>query len=380
MTSPEVRNRSRSADVAVIGGGVVGLSVAYGLLQRGLRVLVLDEGDVAFRASRGNFALIWVQGKGQAMPEYALWSLRSADLWPEFAGELEDATGIGIGYSRRGGFMAALSGAELEARAAALARLSDRVPGAARVERLDRAEMQRMLPQIGPEVAGGTYCPADGHINALRLFNALHAFLERRGASYWPNAGVTRAEQHGGGFRLESAAGTFEAGKVVLAAGLGNIGLAPMLGLDAPLRPQRGQILVTEKLAPFLDYPFGTLRQTDEGGVMMGDSLEEVGFDTGNRITVLAGIANRAVRMFPLLAGARIVRSWGALRVMSPDGHPIYDASQSHPGAYLVTCHSGITLSAAHARVVAAAIADGRWDKTLDAFSARRLSHVPAIA
>ena len=372
--------RRRSADVAVIGGGVVGMSIAYGLLQRGLSVLVLDEGDVAFRASRGNFALVWVQGKGQAMTEYALWSLRSADLWAEFAGELEEATGIGLGYSRRGGFMAALSEAELDARCAALSRLHNREPGSARVERLDRSEMQRMLPHIGPEVAGGTYCAADGHVNALRLFGALHAFAEARGAAYWPNAQVKGVAHDGGAFRLETDAGSFEAGKVVLAAGLGNVALAPMLGLAAPLRPQRGQILVTERVAPFLDYPFGTLRQTDEGGVMMGDSLEEVGFDTGNRIAVLAGIADRAVRMFPLLARARIVRSWGALRVMSPDGHPIYDASQSHPGAFLVTCHSGITLAAAHARIVAAAIAGAGWDARLKAFSAGRLTHVPATA
>lgn len=367
-------------DVAVIGGGLVGMSLAYGLSGAGLRVTVLDEGDVAFRASRGNFALIWVQGKGLAMPDYARWSLRSADLWADFASALSEETGVDLAYSRRGGFSACLSDAELEARVADLTRLHNQTPGAARFERLDHAGMAAMLPGLGPEVVGGVYCPADGHVNSLRLFGALHEAALRRGVAYQPNAGVTGVEPVADGFRIAGAAGDVRARKVVLAAGLGNAGLAPMVGLSAPVRPQRGQVMVTEKLAPFLDYPLVTVRQTDEGGVMIGDSKEEVGLDAGTDHQVLAAIADRAVRIFPRLAQAKIVRSWGALRVMSPDGHPIYDRSIACPGAYLATCHSGVTLAAVHAGVVAAAIATDAWADDLRPFSATRFGDVPAVA
>lgn len=368
------------ADVAVIGGGVVGMSVAYGLVRRGQRVIILDESDVAHRASRGNFALIWVQGKGLSMPDYALWTLKSADLWAGFAGELEDATGEALSYSRPGGFMAALSEDEHEKRVAEMSRLHNRAPETARFERLDHAGMKAMLPEIGPDVVGGIYCPADGHVNSLRLFNALHQAVVAGGAEYRPNAGVEKVEAANGGFRIVTTRGEVQAGKVVLAAGLGNARLAPMVGLDAPVRPQRGQVMVTEKLAPFLHYPFGTVRQTDEGGVMIGDSKEEVGFDNANHHAVLAEIAARAIKTFPLLARARVVRSWGALRVMSPDGMPIYDQSASHPGAFLVTCHSGITLAAAHAAVLAGAIAEGRLPDDLAMFSARRFGSVSSVA
>ena len=368
------------AEIAVIGGGVVGMAIAYGLMRLGKSVLVLDEGDVAYRASRGNFALVWVQGKGVALPEYALWSLRSADLWGAFARDLEEATGFDLAYSRRGGFMAALSEAELEKRATDLTRLHNSAPHSAEVVRLDHAGMKAMLPDIGPDVVGGTYSPADGHVNSLRLFGALHEAVQRGGAIYQPNAAVETITNREGSYRVETKAGTFSASKIVLAAGLGNAVLAPMVGLAAPVRPQRGQIMVTEKLAPFLHYPFGTLRQSDEGGVMIGDSQEEVGFDNRNHHAVLAGIAANAVKVFPLLAQAQIVRSWGALRVMSPDGYPIYDRSTSHPGAYLVTCHSGITLAAAHAGVIARDIASDGWSPELEIFSARRFGDVPAVA
>jgi glycine/D-amino acid oxidase-like deaminating enzyme len=145
-----------------------------------------------------------------------------------------------------------------------------------------------------------------------------------------------------------------------------------MVGLEAKVRPQRGQILVTERLQPFLRHPVVTVRQTDEGSVMLGDSQEEAGFDDSLRTDVLATIARRATRMFPLLGRANVVRSWAALRVMTRDGFPIYAASTRHPGAFLVTCHSGVTLAAAHAYVLAPMLAAGALAPDLAAFAPER--------
>jgi glycine/D-amino acid oxidase-like deaminating enzyme len=136
---------------------------------------------------------------------------------------------------------------------------------------------------------------------------------------------------------------------VVLAAGLGNRDLAPMVGLNAPVRPNRGQILVSERMQPFLRHPSLYVRQTDEGVVQIGDTHEDVGFDDGTSLEKLAGIAQRAVRCFPVLANVNVVRTWGALRVLTPDGFPIYQASNDCQGAFVVTCHSGITLASMHA-------------------------------
>ncbi len=374
-------------EIAVIGGGLVGLSLAHGLAGAGLGVTILDEGDVAHRASRGNFALVWVQGKGGAnggngtiSPEYADWTLRSADLWPAFAAELAAETGIDTAHARPGGFALCLDEAELEARAAELKRLHNHAPASARVEVLDGRAIRAALPFVGPDVVGGTYCAADGHVNSLRVFRALHEAVRLRGAVYRPNAGVETIRPLADGFAITTAAGDVRARRIVLAAGLGNARLAPMVGLHAPVRPERGQIMVTEKLAPFLHHPIVNIRQTDEGGVMIGDSKEDAGFDDRGGLAVMAAIANRAQRLFPVLAQARIVRSWAALRVMSPDGLPIYERSLTHPGAWLATCHSGVTLAAAHARVLAAAIATGGWPQELAPFTAARFTDVPAAA
>ncbi|CAN1549841.1 DadA Glycine/D-amino acid oxidases (deaminating) [Rhabdaerophilaceae bacterium] len=374
----KVSRPGNDCEIAVIGGGVVGLSVAYGLACGGLAVTLLDEGDVAFRASRGNFALVWVQGKGIDLPDYARWTMGSASAWKGFAEALQRESGIDLALEQRGGLMACLSEKELELRAGQLQRLHNAAPDCADVETLDHRQMKALLPEIGPEVVGGTYCRHDGHVNSLRLFGALHGASMQRGVVYRPNSPVETLMPTADGFQIMTPNGSFRARKVVLAAGLGNAKLAPLVGLAAPVRPQRGQVMVTEKLAPFLHYPLGTIRQTDEGGVMLGDSKEEVGFDTSNSHQVLGAIAAHAVKVFPRLAGAQIVRSWGALRVMSPDGYPVYDRSTVCPGAYLVTCHSGVTLAAAHATLIADAIATDHWPDAITAFSARRFGDVPA--
>jgi hydrogen cyanide synthase HcnC len=246
---------------------------------------------------------------------------------------------------------------------------------------LDRAALARELPDIGPEVVGGLYCPLDGHVNSLRLFRSLHAAVKARGGAYLPERPVTSIAplSAGGGFRIETPKGAVEAGKVVLAAGIANARLAPMVGLEAPVRPQRGQVLVTEKTAPFLRHPIVTVRQTDEGGVMIGDSAEEAGPDERIGLGVLSVMAGRAVRMFPRIAALNVVRTWAALRVMSRDGFPIYDQSEGAPGAFVATCHSGVTLAANHALALAPHIAAGKLPEEFDVFSARRFD-VPKAA
>ncbi len=372
-------------EAAVIGGGLVGISIGYGLARLGRRVIVLDEGDRAFRASRGNFALVWVQGKGVGMPRYAGWTRHSAGIWARFAREIGEDSAIAVAHRQPGGFALCLSEAELERRVAMMEGLMSQ-PGMEpyEYERVGPNELRRRMPEIGPEVVGAIYCALDGDVNSLRLFRALHTGFIKRGGTYAPGRAVAGiAPVAGGGFEIAAGDGTVAAERVVLAAGIGNARLAPMVGLRAEVRPQRGQVIVTEKAAPFLSYPLHTIRQTDEGGVMIGDSVEEIGAeeigaeDAGAEdgrvgLGILAVEAERAGRMFPRIGRLNVVRTWSALRVMTRDGFPIYDQSAEHRGAFLCTCHSGVTLAAAHALTVAPMIAAGALEAGLSPFSARR--------
>ena len=194
-------------DVAVVGGGLVGVATAWGLAREGCRVVVLDEGDRAVRASRGNFALVWVQSKGLGLAPYAGWTIRSSNAWAGFAETLKEETGLDVCFQRPGGFHLSLSERELEARANSLKRLHNQ-PGIVdyKTEILDHAQVAKMLPDIGPEVVGGSYCPLDGHVNSLRLFRTLHTAINARGVTYLPSHRVETITRDGGEFRLDDRA------------------------------------------------------------------------------------------------------------------------------------------------------------------------------
>jgi glycine/D-amino acid oxidase-like deaminating enzyme len=366
-------------DAIVIGGGLVGSAIAYGLARLGLCAVLLDEGDAAFRAARGNFGLVWVQSKGFGAPWYQRWTRHSAKEWPHLAAELEALTGVAVGHQRPGGLHLCLGEAEFAARRAMMEQMAAESGNFGfDYEMLDRREVADMLPGIGERVSGASWTPYDGHANPLNLLHALHKGLAAKGGRYLPNARVANIWAAQGEFRVAAASGEIAAPRLVLAAGLGNAELAQLVGLGARVRPQRGQILVTERARPLLAMPTTTVRQTVEGGLMLGDSQEDVGFDTGQDPLVMHTIARRAVLCFPWLRDLNIVRAWAALRVMAPDGLPIYDQSEYFPGAFIANCHSGVTLAAAHALSLAAMMAEGALDPSLDPFSAKRFDVPPA--
>ena len=364
----------REAEIAIVGGGLVGAALGYGLARSGARVLVLDGDERAPCASRGNFGLVWVQGKGEGCPAYARWTMLSANLWCGFARELADATGIDVGYSRPGGVTLALNEAELAGERAIVERIRREAgdEGSAEFEILDRAPLAELLPGLGPEVVGGIYSPADGHADPLFLLRALHAGIAAHGGRCRGGRRVAAVEARDGGFRITAGGETSFAEKIVVAAGLGGGALAAMLGVEAPLAPQHGQLLVTERVRPLFDIPTDAVRQTREGSFLIGASHNDFGFDTAARPAIMRDLARRATRLFPFLGGLRVVRSWGALRVLTPDGLPIYQQSARHPGAFVATCHSGVTLAAAHALRLAPWIAGGTLPDGLDAFAAGR--------
>ncbi|APA90599.1 FAD-binding oxidoreductase (plasmid) [Paraburkholderia sprentiae WSM5005] len=359
-------------DAIVVGGGLVGSAVAYGIAREGAQVLVIDEGNDTFGASVGNFGLVWVQGKGIGQPAYTAWTRESAALWPSFADALRDETGVDVQLLQPGGFDLCFSDGELEERVKQLLRLSNDAGGDYPFEVFGRADLKARIPEIGGSIAGATYTPMDGHVNPLKLLLGLRRGLTNRKAHLVNSERVVRIDSQPGGFVVHGQRGHWCSARVVLAAGLGNKDLAAMVGLQAPVVPIRGQLLISERVATFLRFPTATVRQTIEGTVQLGDSLENVGFDSGVTTDVLSEIAMRGVKAFPLLRDVRLVRAWGALRVMTPDGFPIYEESASCPGAFNISCHSGVTLAAAHALRLAGWITGERRVPNFQSFAADR--------
>lgn len=366
----------KSTEFIVIGAGVVGLSIALGLLQKGRQVLVLNGDDSDLSASKGNFGLIWLQGKGSDFAPYAKWTHQAITEWPNFAKSLEELSGTDLALDQSGGYEFFTDASEFEAFEADLKQQQTHLGNRSSYEILSGDDLRRSFTGIGESVVGATYCPADGHVNPLHLLSALRSAVLTLGATIISNAKVTHVSPtKNGGFELSLLNGNrFNTDRVILSAGLGVNPLAKQLGFSTQVRPQRGELLITEKLSERLPFLSSTIRQVNEGGVQIGGTKEDAGLDDSETLSVMTKLAQHAVSVYPQLADVRVVRSWGALRILSPDGYPVYAQSQEYPGAYFTTCHSGVTLASLHSSLLAEWIIDDSNAATLEAFNENRFT------
>jgi glycine/D-amino acid oxidase-like deaminating enzyme len=364
----------QSYDTVIVGGGLVGAAVACGIAATGARVIVLDGGDRDFRASRGNFGLVWVQGKGADFPAYARLSGLAARQWSEFSAELLDATGIDVGLQQTGGYDFCLDEDEWQAREWEMRQVALHTGGEFEYQMLDQVELSRRIPEVSGEVLGASYSAADGHVNPLYLLRALHQRMHDLGVDYVSGQTVQSSRRHNDEYVVSTLKQDYHAAKIVFCAGLSNQRLCRDFDMHIPVQPLRGQLLITDRVPAFLPAATLQVRQTGEGTLQIGDSHEDVGLDESTTLEVITRLARRAVRIFPHLAQVRLNRAWGALRVMTPDGVPIYHQSTEHPGAYAISCHSGVTLAALHAREIANWICSGAQDPRIAPFSAERFN------
>jgi len=362
-------------DTIVVGGGIIGISIAYGLLKHGSKVILLDKEDQNFTASRGNFGLVWVQGKGYGLQRYVDWCIEATDLWPEFSKHLEEEIGFQVDYEKTGGLEFCLGDEEFADRANFLEAMRSQSPiGQYDCNMLGRDELQKMLPriQLGSEVSGASYCVHDGLVDPLNLLKAFYQGFKNRGGDFRPGQAVMGIQKDGSGLIVKTRTHSFKTQKLVIAAGLATRNLGKIVGMDIPVSPEKGQVIVTERTAKVFPYATGLVRQNVNGCFMLGASNEDTGIEVGTSSDILQIIASRALKVFPVLKDLRLIRTWAALRVLTPDKNPVYCESEAYPGTYAVTSHSGVSLAVLHAEKLPEWILEGRRFPDFDQFHPRR--------
>jgi len=366
---------TQHCDVCVIGGGLMGSAVALGLARQGAKVLMLDRLSAMQRASKANFGLIWSQSKGLGNVAYRRLSINAALAFREFGPRLEQETGIDMEMRLGAGLILAIGDKEREIRkniSTRIQRQDEQYGGIHSPRMVDRADIQAMIgtAMLGQDVRGGSFCDIDGDINPLLLLKAMRkAFLQQNGR-FRQNCAIRLIRRKNHVWIIDTPYGPITTPRIVLAAGLGNIELAAGMGTAIPVMPQKGQLLVTERMAPFLPFPMSGIRQTDNGSVMIGYTQENTGFDVDTSTAATRQLAGRALSAFPGLSHAQVVRSWAGLRVLTKDGFPIYDTIDEH--AFLLVTHSCVTLASLHASLLPPWILGGAKPDDIQSFDLER--------
>ena len=371
MTSGKYTNY----DICVIGGGFMGAAVALGLVKAGVRVLMVDRISTLQKASKANFGLVWSQSKGLGNRDYSRLSVKATLAYKTFAGWLEQESGIDTELRLGAGLVLSIGDEELDARKKLIQQLHHeaRQSGETHPSRMvDRREIQEIVGEtsLGENVSGGSFSPIDGDVNPLLLLRAMRKVFSGNGGHFLQGCSVNAIRRKRGNYVLDTTQGTVEVPVIVLAAGLGNIELAAMMGKTVPLAPQKGQLLVTERVAPFLPFPMSGIRQTGNGTVMIGYTNEDTGFEVDTSASETARLSQRALKTFPGLCHVRVVRSWGGLRVLTGDGAPIYDKIEEN--AYFLATHSAVTLASVHASLLPDWIMGGRRPDEIQHFNLER--------
>jgi len=355
------------ADVVVVGGGIRGLCITYFLARAGVAVTLVEKGFLGAGASTANEGLVNVSQKRPA--HYTLFSLLSADMYPEFVAEL----GEDVEYQRDGYLRVAETESDVED-LIERAQTQSRVPGV-KVEILDTRRALALEPALSPRIAAASFCAQDGNLEPLKLVRAVGRAALRVGARILHHRQVTGIRLDGGRVAgVTTHEGDLAADVVVDAAGIFVTDVARMVGIDVPILPQRGQMFQLEAMPPLLHRPIQAFRQLRSGTTMIGTTNEFVGHDRHVTYEASTSLLARAQRIVPALAVARVIRAWAGLRPMSPDGLPIYDVVPQVPGFFVAVGHSGITLAPITGQVFLDLITKGRTDLPIGPYSLSRFT------
>lgn len=342
-------------DVLVVGAGLVGLGVAWGLLDRGLSVAVVDVDRPGAGASGVAAGMLAPLCEAPDMPEPLLrMAVRSAEVWPAFARDLETAAGRSVDLRDDGTLLAAVDHDEL-AQLDQSARVLERQ--GLRLKPLAARELRRLAPALSPRVIGGFQAPLDHGVDAQAVVAALVAALAARGTS------VRRARGVRDGTIVVDGA-EIRAQRVVVAAGAWSTALAPSVRLV----PVKGQVVLLrgEALLPCtVRTPRVYLVPRAEGRLVVGASMEEQGFDVQSTAGVVMDLLREAWRTLPGSYELAIEDLRTGLRPMLADGMPALGPVDDVVVAVGHHRHGVLLLPETIRRVVGSLVDDAPWDPDL---------------
>lgn len=368
---------SRAADVLIIGGGIIGCSIAWRLAQAGMKVTVLDRSEPGAEASSAAAGMVAPLGEMVEPRTFAELCVASRSLYPCFAAEIEESSGHHTGYRSDGSLLVALN-EEMDKELAEVHH-TQTAQGFI-LHPLTAAEVQDRVVGLSLQIRSGLFIPGDHWVDNERLMRALLIVCQRAGVRFEAGHAVHKFQTKEGrvaGVAAEDGA-SFTAKTYVLAAGCWSGEVANRLGIHLPVTPCRGQVMEFEspREIPFVVRAgIHYLVPRPERRVLLGTTAEYTGFEKAVTAEGLLSILQGTVRLSPRVGEFRFLRAWAGLRPDTADHLPILGYGEFE-NLVFATGHfrNGILLAPVTAEIVADLILKGSTSRPIEAYRPTRFT------
>jgi glycine oxidase len=381
----------QSTDVVIVGGGVIGCSIAYFLRKAGVEVMVIEREEIAAESSGAAGGLITQLGGLGGPPPFTALMLESWSLFATLIAELEDASGVDIEYRQIGCLRAVLDEDESE-QMRKLAPVCQSM--GIDMQWVTGGEAHEMVPMLTSQVLGAAYAPQVGSISAPAMTRAYAGAAHSLGAVISEHLQVTGFTTHTSRVTgVQTVRGeTIACNHLVIAAGSWSTNCGEWLGVDIPLHPAKGQILALRQpeqplkhslmvgaSETLIKYGLGNdlfLVPKPDGTIYAGSTVEHVGFDKNLTVGGIAALLADVMQIAPDLANAPIAKMWTGLRPWSADGYPILGQAPGWENVSVATGHGSIGLeaSAVTGKVIAELVTTGQVPDRIRTFGLERFA------
>ncbi len=385
----------RDADVIIVGGGIMGCSIAWQLGKRGKKVLILEKNDVASGSAGATDGVVGYHTK-QPGPQLDL-AVQSIQMFNDIQKELGDE--IEFDFSAGG-----LQPAEDQVQWDLLNDIATRQrESGIDIHMISAEEACALEPQLAEDIAGALYCPTSGKINPLNLTMAYARAAKKLGAKIQTETTVTGFIIEGDQVKgVHTDRGDYYSDVIINAAGSWAGKVGELAGLNLPIKPRKGQLAVTEPVGFFMKATVQCARyniikfwpdrikdervlrlgaslsieQTENGGMIIGATREFAGYEKENTFEAIDVMMKRAIRFFPALENVDVIRFFSGFRPYTPDGLPLLGEMANLKGFYVAAGHEGdgIALSPITGKLLAELITEGRASYNIDTFDPNRFA------
>ena len=375
-----MRTENSSSDVVIVGGGIIGLSLAYQLALQKASVTVLERGQIGQEASTAGAGILAPQAEMEEMSPLTELCLASKSLYNSFVKELVSSTGVDIEFSQTGLLYVGFSGEDQQELARRYRWQKERgLP----VQQLSPGEALEVEKSLNPNIVGALFFPQEAYVDNIKLVEALRIACGQTHVQLITGCQGISVKADGPYVRgVESNSGFWKTGKTVIAAGSWSGMVATPLTYRIPISPVRGQVIAVKSSLPFLQRTVyshkGYLVPRRDGRIFLGTTVEWAGYDKSVTVDGVHQILSATLEILPGIKPFPIQNFWAGFRPHCEDGNPVLGPSEIE-GLIFATGHfrNGLLLAPITAKLLTDLILNGTTSKLLEGFSPSRFRKTP---